>query len=183
METQENSGIAPIGHSENNKRNTNEPKKRKHKKYIPSINRTALSELEGTTTSSFLDLAKAVVLIDNAPYDEDILPMSKSRKIDFERLIAHYAQLEIYGKRKYHIKSVFSRMQKEIPNDIELRIEKKAAYTKAKPLTEAQKQARRLLYKAKKEKAQQDKEYAIQEEMKKTQEKIANMNNTAYIDS
>jgi len=34
--------------------------------------------------------------------------------MDFERLIAHYAKLEIYGSRKYHVKSVFTRVEKEI---------------------------------------------------------------------
>jgi len=166
-----NKGFTPIGQSTDSGKNSNEPQKRKHKKYIPSIDRTALQELEGTTTSSFVDLAKAVILIDGVPYDDNDLPMSKARKIDFERLISHYAQIEIYGKRKYHIKSVFNRVQKDIPNDIELKIEKKAPYAKAKPLTEAQKEARRILYKANKEKEKRKKELKALEILKNAEAK------------
>ncbi|MCL1884949.1 MAG: hypothetical protein FWF81_14480 [Defluviitaleaceae bacterium] len=167
MGQQENSGLAP---------SFQEKKKRQHKKYIPSINQSALKELEGATTSSFVDLAEAVILIDGVPYDAEYLPMSKARKIDFERLISHYAQIEIYGKRKYHIKSVFNRVQKEIFNDVELKIRKKEPYTKAQPLTDAQKQARRLLYKAKKEKAQREQEAKDAKILDSAKEKVIKMN-------
>jgi|GEM_PF-1894284 len=150
-------------------------KKRSHKKYIPSIDRTALQELEGTTTSSFVDLARMVILIDGVPYDENILPMSKARKIDFERLIAHHAKLEIYGSRKYHIKSVVNRKTKEMDNDVELRIKRKEAYVKPKPLTEAQKASRRAIYKVKKELAKREALRHAESEQQKAAKKIAEM--------
>ena len=153
----ENTGIAPITQDNGASKNPNdEQKQRSHKKYLPSIDLSTLKALEGTTTSSFTDLAQAVILIDGVPYDKDTLPMSKARKIDFERLIAHYAKLEIYGSRKYHVKSVFRRIEKEIENDIELKIDKKAPYIKSKPLTEAQKEARKAIYKAKKAKEKRE---------------------------
>ena len=178
-----NKGFTPIGQSTYSGKNSNEPQKRKHKKYIPSIDRTALQELEGTTTSSFADLAKAVILIDGVPYDDETIPMSKARKIDFERLISHYAQIEIYGKRKYHIKSVFNRVQKDIPNDIELKIKKKEAYTKAKPLTQAQKEARRILYKANKEKEKRENELKALETLRKAEEKANELRETPQSDT
>jgi len=171
-------GIVTIGQGTDGGKNSTEPQKRKHKKYIPSIDRTALQELEGTTTSSFVDLAKAVILIDGVPYDDNELPMSKARKIDFERLISHYAQIEIYGKRKYHIKSVFNRVQKDIPNDIELKIKRKEAYTKAEPLTEAEKEARRIIYKANKEKEKREKELKALETLRKAEEKASELRKT-----
>ena len=171
MKNRINTGVAPTGQDTGNTKISNEPQKREHKKYIPSIDKTALQELEGTTTNSFTDLAQAVILIDGIPYDKDTLPMSKARKIDFERLISHYAQIEIYGKRKYYIKSVFNRVQKDIPNNIELKIKKKEAYTKAKPLTQAQKEARRILYKANKEKEKRKKEREAQETLRKAEAK------------
>jgi len=180
-----NTGVAPTGQSTDGDKNpntqpdsdkkSNEPKKRTHKKYIPSIDKTALNDLVGTTTSSFVDLAEAVILIDGVPYDHEILPMSKARKIDFERLISYYAQLEIYGKRKYHIKSVFDRVQKKLDNDVELEIKKKSAYTKAKPLTEAQKEARRMLSKAKREKEKRKEAIKDAKTMQDTQDKIAKL--------
>ena len=179
-----NTGVAPTGQGTDGDKNpntqpasgkNNEPKKRTHKKYIPSINRTALNDLVGTTTSSFVDLAEAVILIDGDEYDHNKLPMSKARKIDFERLISYYAQLEVYGKRKYHIKSVFDRVQKKIDNDVELEIKKKSAYTKAKPLTEAQKEARRMLSKAKREKEKREEAIKDAKTMQDTQRKIAEL--------
>ena len=107
--------------------NTEEKKKRKHKKYKLSINFTALKELEGTTVSSFLDLAKYVILIDGKPYDNLYLPLSKERKNDFKRLIEHYAVIEVIGKRKYFVKIVLSKYKREEMNELELnsQIEKK----------------------------------------------------------
>ncbi len=105
-----------------------ESKKKKRKHKIPTINLEALKELEGTTTSSFLDLARAVILINGTPYDEVSLPMSNARKQDFERLIAHHAQLVIYGKRKYYIKSVITRKPKEELNDVELKVIRERPY-------------------------------------------------------
>ena len=105
VESLENTEVAPITQDNGASKNPNdEQKQRSHKKYLPSIDLSALKALEGTTTSSFTDLAQAVILINGVPYDKDALPMSKARKIDFERLISHYAQIEIYGKRKYYIK-------------------------------------------------------------------------------
>ncbi len=60
--------------------NTDEKKKRKHKKDKLSINFTALKELEGTTVSSFLDLAKYVILINGKPYDIYTFLFQKSVK-------------------------------------------------------------------------------------------------------
>jgi hypothetical protein len=157
----DNTGLGGNSQGNGNTNTTNDGKKRKHKKYIPSINREALQELEGTTTSSFVDLAREVILINGVPYDEEDLPMSKARKIDFERLIAHHAKLEIYGSRKYHIKSVIKRVEKELDNDIALKIERKLSYTKPKPLTEAQKASRRAIYKAKKAKEKRDRKSVV----------------------
>jgi hypothetical protein len=154
-------------------------KSKKHKTKIPTIDINALKELEGSTTSSFLDLAKAVILIDGIPYDETTLPLSKARKIDFERLIAHHAQLEIYGKRRYHIKCVVKRKAKEESNDVELVIKKKSPYSKAKPPTEAQREARRKLYLAKKEIRKRAIERQAEDEKKKTEEKIAELEKQA----
>jgi hypothetical protein len=156
VESGVNTGLEGNPKENENTKSPKDEKKQTHKKYIPSINRTALQELEGTTTSSFVDLAQAVILIDGVPYDKDI---------------SHYAQIEIYGKRKYHIKSVFNRVQKDIPNDIELKIKKKEAYTKAKPITQAQKEARRILYKANKEKEKREKEREAQETLRKAEAK------------
>ena len=174
MKNTKNTGSSGTGQDSENI--ANELKKRKHKKYTVSIDLAALSKLEGTTTSSFIDLARVVILIDEAPYNEHTLPMSKSRKIDFERLISHYAQLEIYGARKYHVKSVFKRTQKDIPNDVTLPIKKKAPYTKRKPLTDAQKEARKMVYQAKKAKDKKAGELAAAEEIRKATEKISKMN-------
>lgn len=105
---------------------TDKKKRRPQVKYIPSIDIKTLKELEGATFNSFVDLAKAVVFTSingkKTRYDESVLPMSKARKIDLERLIAHHAQLIVYGTRKYQIKSVISRKQKEEFNDVELEI-------------------------------------------------------------
>ena len=171
-----NTGLPPNPDDKDNTKNANDEKKRKHKKYIPSINREALQELEGTTTSSFVDLAREVILINGVPYDEETLPMSKARKIDFERLIAHHAKLEIYGSRKYHIKSVIKRVEKELDNDIALKIERKLPYTKPKPQTEAQKAARRAIYKAKKEKEKRDAIIHAENEKLKAATVIAKIN-------
>ena len=99
---------------------TNEEQKGKHKNYRVSINHTALKELEGTTTSSFLALARAVILIDNRQYDNKSLTLSKERKNDFRRFIEHYAVVEVIGKRKYHIKRVYSKKQREELNELEI---------------------------------------------------------------
>lgn len=95
-------------------------KKRKHRKYKTAINLPALKELEGTTAGSFLDLSKAVILIDGKPYDEECLALSKERKNDFRRLIEHYAVIDVIGKRKYYIKRVYSKEQREELNRLEL---------------------------------------------------------------
>lgn len=158
--------------------NSNELRKRKHKKYTVSINQVALKEIEGTATSSFIELARAVILIDGVPYDENKLTMSKARKIDLERLISHFAQLEIYGARKYYVKSVFNRVRKDIPNDAVLKINKKPPYTKQKPLTEAQKQARKIIYEAKKEKAKQEETKAASIVIRKAKEAAKKLNET-----
>jgi len=161
-----------------NANNSNGEKKRSHKKYLPSINKDALQALEGTTTSSFVDLAQAVILIDGVPYDKETLPMSKARKMDFERLIAHYAKLEIYGRRKYHVKSVINRVTKDELNDVELKIMRKAPYTKTKPLTEAQKAARREIYEAKKEQAKKEAEKHAEKVKEQAKQKIAELQKT-----
>ena len=154
---------------------TRNSKERTKKKYLPSIDLSALRALVGTTTSSFTDLAEAVILVNGVPYDRDTLPMSKARKMDYERLIAHYAKLEIYGSRKYHVKSVFTRIEKEIENDIELKIDKKAPYSKAKPLTEAQKDARNAIYREKREIAKRAKERKDEQERLKAEKEIADL--------
>jgi len=103
------------------KKDENTTKKRKHRKYTTSINLTALKELEGTTAGSFLDLARAVILIDGRPYDPNTLSLSKSRKADFERLIKHYAEIEYINIRKYYIKLVYSQKQREEINEWEIK--------------------------------------------------------------
>lgn len=116
---------------------TDKKKKREHIKYIPSIDLKTLKELEGATFNSFVDLARAVVFVTingkKTRYDEAVLPMSKARKIDLERLIAHHAQMIVYGIRKYQIKSVISRKQKEEFNDVELEIIRDRLYDETKP--------------------------------------------------
>ena len=176
MGTPDITGLRGNPQGNKNTNNANDEKKRTHKKYIPSINRTALQELEGTTTSSFVDLAREVILINGIPYDEEDLPMSKARKMDFERLIAHHAKLEIYGSRKYHIKSVIKRVEKELDNDVELKIARKQAYTKPKTLTEAQKEARREVYKAKKEIEDRAKVRKAELEKENAKKRIAELN-------
>jgi hypothetical protein len=104
--------------------NTSEEEKRVHKKYKTSINLSALKELEGTTASSFLDLARAVILIDNKPYNEDYIALSQERKNDFRRLIEHYAVMDTIGKRKYHIKRVYSVKQREELNEQQANIQR-----------------------------------------------------------
>jgi hypothetical protein len=97
-------------------------KKRKHKKYKQSINHTALKDLEGTTASSFLDLAKAVIIVDGKPYDDTYLTLSKERKNDFKRLIDHYADVDTIGKRKYYIKRVYSKEEKKELQGLEIEL-------------------------------------------------------------
>lgn len=175
MENPKNTGIIGTGQGEENTENSK--KKRTHKKYKVSIDLQALEELQGFTTSSFVELATAVIRIDGQNYDKEMLPMSKARKIDFERFISYYAQIEIYGKRKYHIKSVFNRIKMEIPNDAEMPIQKKAPYVKPKTLSEAQKKARKLVYEAKKAKAKREKALKDVATMERAQEKINKLNN------
>jgi len=76
------------------------------------------------TAGSFLDLAKAVILIDGKPYDEEYLALSKERKNDFKRYIDHYAVIDTIGKRKYHIKRVYSPKQREELNEQEANIQR-----------------------------------------------------------
>ena len=99
MESQTNSRIA-------------EKEKRKHKKYRLSIDISALHESEGTIFSSFLDLAKAVILIDGVEYNEKHLALSAGRRNDFLRIIKHHAIVECQGKRKYYIKRVHTKAEK-----------------------------------------------------------------------
>ena len=94
-----------------------EGKKRTHKDYKLSINHTALKQQEGIPKSSFLALAKEVILIDGKPYDEKYLTLSKERKNDFRRLIEHFAVLEVIGKRKYNVKRIYSVEQREELNE------------------------------------------------------------------
>lgn len=115
----ENNGSEIPQHS-TAKDGTDSKKKRKHRKYKTTINLSALKEMEGTTAGSFLDLSKAVILIDGKPYDEDYLALSKERKNDFRRLIEHYAVMDVIGKRKYHIKMVYSKEQREELNKLEI---------------------------------------------------------------
>jgi len=95
----------------------NKRKKRTHIKYKLSISHTALKKLEGIPQNSFLTLAKSVILIDGKAYNEDYLPLTTERKNDFRRLIEHYAVLEITGKRKYHIKRVYTKKQRDELNE------------------------------------------------------------------
>jgi len=102
----------------------NEGKKRNHKEYKLSINHAALKQQEGIPKSSFLALAKEVILIDSKPYDEKYLTLSKERKNDFKRLIEHFALLEVIGKRKYNIKRVYSIEQREELNEQQTNIQR-----------------------------------------------------------
>jgi len=108
--------------NEGNQTDSKDKKKRRHKKYKTTIDHKALKDLEGTTASSFLDLAKAVIVIDGKPYSEMTLTLSKERKNDFRRLIEHFAVLEVIGKRKYHVKRVYSKKQKEELQEMEIGI-------------------------------------------------------------
>jgi len=181
VSTLETSGPEAILQDDEKTKSTKDEKKRRHKKYLPSIDIDALRALEGTTTSSFVDLARAVIQIDGIPYDEEILPMSKARKIDFERLIAHHAKLEIYGSRKYHIKAVINRKPKEEDNDVELKIKRRDPYTKTKPLTEAQKASRRAIYKVKKELAKREAQRHAEDERIKTEATITKLNEKSIL--
>ena len=97
-----------------------EARKRRHQKYKLSLNHKALKKLEGITTSSFLALARTVILINGKEYDETRLTLSKERKNDFKRLIEHYSLVEVIGKRKYHIKRVYDKKQQVESNESEL---------------------------------------------------------------
>ena len=147
-------------------------KRRKHMTPIPTIDLEKLKSLEGSTASSFLALAKAVILIDGTPYNETTLPLSNARKIDFQRLISHHAKLEIHGKRRYHIKCVVERKRIEADNDIPLIIQKKDPYTTPKPLSAVEKENKRLLYKAKKEALKAQQQEADEKDTQKTADKI-----------
>lgn len=110
--------------SNNKATDSDKKEKRKHKKYKVSINHTELKALEGTTISGFLDLATAVILIDGKPYDKNKITLSKERKNDFKRYVEHYAVLDTIGKRKYHIKRVYSPEQREELNEQESNIKR-----------------------------------------------------------
>ena len=97
-----------------------EIKKREHKDYKLSIDHKALKRLEGVTKSSFLALAKDVILIDGKPYDHTKITLSKERKSDFKRYIEHHAVLEVLGKRKYNVKHVYSKKQREELYELEI---------------------------------------------------------------
>ena len=99
-------------------------RERRHKKYKVSINHTELKALEGMTVSSFVDLATAVILIDGKQYNKKHLPLSKERKNDFKRYIEHYTIMELIGKRKYHIKRVYSVEQREELNEQQANIQR-----------------------------------------------------------
>ena len=115
IKAEDNTGDSP---SQDN--GIEDEKTRTHKKYKQSINLTALKDMEGTTVSGFATLAQAVIMIDNKPYDKKVLALSKERKNDFKRFIEHYAVLEVIGKRKYHIKRVYSKKQREELNELEI---------------------------------------------------------------
>ena len=102
------------------KENVDDETGRKHRRYKPRINHTALKDMEGTTAISFVELAQSVIMIDNKPYEKKDIPLSKERKRDFRRLIEHYAVLEVIGKRKYHVKRVYSKKQREELNELEI---------------------------------------------------------------
>jgi len=104
--------------------NANGEGKRKHKKYRLSINHLELKSLEGTTINGFVDLATAVILIDGKPYDKRYLPLSKERKNDFKRYIEHFAVIDTLGKRKFHIKRVYSIEQREELNELQANIQR-----------------------------------------------------------
>jgi phosphoglycerate-specific signal transduction histidine kinase len=87
-------------------------KKRTHRDYKLSINHTALKNLEGITQSSFLALAKCVILIEGKPYSNKDLTPSTERKNDFRRLIEHYAMLDFIGQRKCCIRQVYNKKQR-----------------------------------------------------------------------
>ena len=97
----------------------NEQKKRTHKNYKISIHHTALKALKGVTKSSFIAIAREVILIDNNPYNHKELPLSKERKRDFMRYIEHFAELEVIGKRKHTVKRVYNTKEREGLNDQE----------------------------------------------------------------
>lgn len=178
-----NTGVAPVLQGTENEKNTTTLKeKRKHKKYIPTIDLEALENVEGSTLDSFILLARAVILIDGIPYDEKIIPMSKARKISFERLISHHAQLEVYGTRKYCVKAVYEKVRKKIPNDTRLTVIKKAPYNEPKKLSkaelEAERKAREILYKAKKEREKEVNEIKAQKKLDKAHEKAEEIKNS-----
>jgi hypothetical protein len=104
------------------KEKNSKEERRTHKKYKTSINHAELKALEGMTVSSLVDLATAVILIDGKQYNKKHLPLSKERKNDFKRYIEHYAVMELIGKRKYHIKRVYSPKQREELNEQEANI-------------------------------------------------------------